>query len=109
MDPVALGGVAGAVVDGAYPSGKARRVRFPAQEVYVLLADKEVRVVYWIRAIGGVVVGDGYGCGRLRAQGSAARTLQTDGERLGAFGVRVIDDRDRESLRRRIAGRPGGG
>src|SRR5713226_9261317 len=107
MDTVALGGIAGAVVDGAYPAGKARWIGFAAEEVYVLLAHKEVRVVDRVRAIRDIVVDNRHRCRRLRAQGRAARTVETDGESLVAFGVRVIDDGDGESLRRRIAGGPG--
>src|SRR5713226_5164608 len=107
MDTVALGGIAGAVVDGAYPAGKARWIGFAAEEVYVLLAHKEVCVVDRVRAIRDIVVDNRHRCRRLRAQGRAARTVETDGESLVAFGVRVIDDGDGESLRRRIAGRPG--
>src|SRR5712692_380242 len=107
MNTVALGGVAGAVVNRAGPAGKSRRVRFAAQEVYVLLPHKEVRVVDRIGTVRDIVVDNRHGRRRLRAQGRAARTVETDGEGLSAFGIRVIDDGDGESLRRRVAGRPG--
>ena len=96
-----------AVVDCAGPAGEAERVRFTAEEVYVLLAHKEVCVVYRIGAVHSFVVGDGHGCGRLCAQGGTARTVETDGEGFAAFGVRVIDNGNRESLWRSVAGRPG--
>src|SRR5438552_14802875 len=105
MNPVAVRVTGSAVVDGAGPAGKAERVRLAAQKVYVLLAHKEVRVVDWIQAGDRFVVGNGYSRRRLRAERRAARAVETDGESLVTFGVRVIDDGDRERLRNLARGK----
>ena len=101
--PIALGRISCAVVDGAGPAGESVRIGFAAQKVYVLLAHEEVGLINRIHAVtDAFVVLDGHGGGRLRAQGGAAGAVETDGESFVAFGVSVIDDGDRESLRRRI-------
>src|ERR1700675_3370355 len=93
-----------AVFDSRGPAGKAWRVRFAAQKVYVLLAHKEVCVVDWVCAVGRLVIGDGY-CRRARGtEGSAAWTAETDRETLVAFRIAIVHQRHRKSLERLTSG-----
>src|SRR5437899_1011755 len=88
-----------AIVNSVYPGIKPEIVRFAAEEIYVLLPHKEVRVVNRVRSIHTFVVMNRYRRCRLRADGGAGRAGKTYGERLVAFCVRVVDNRNRERFR----------
>src|SRR6266404_824267 len=100
MDPIAVRITRRAVVNRAGPSGKAGRVGFAAEEVYVLLTHKEVRVVDWVWAVGRLVIGYGYRRRVRRTKRGAAWTAETDRETFVAFSVRVVDQRHRKRLER---------
>src|SRR5437899_6398008 len=99
MYAVTLSRVAGTVINGVHPTSESRRIRLAAEEIDVLLAHEEVRVVDRIRAVAAVVVLDGHGRSGLRAQRRAGSTAETDCESLISFRIRVIDYGYREGLR----------
>src|SRR6266849_7260289 len=104
MDPIAVRITRRAVVNRAGPSGKAGRVGFAAQEVYVLLAHKEVRVVDWVWAVGRLVIGYGYGRRIRRTKRGAAWTAETDRETFVAFSIAIVHYRHRKRFERLTGG-----
>src|SRR2546425_7214308 len=63
-------------------------------------AHKESRLVDGINAVGEVVIGDVYSRARWRTQRRPRWIAETDGERLRAFQVRVVDDEHGNGLGR---------
>src|SRR5438876_2229171 len=56
--PVALDRITRAVINRVHPAIETKIIRFAAEEIQVLLAHEEVRVVNWVRAIHRLVISD---------------------------------------------------
>src|SRR5437870_3941300 len=109
MDPVALRRITRAVINRVHPAIETKIIRFAAEKVDVLLSHEEVRVVNRIWPIDCLVISDRDRRCRWSCQTGAGRIAETNSESLVPFGVRIINDSYRETLRGSIPCSPGQG